>query len=88
MKPKGNEKKYTACVCVGVLMLCPACNSARRDYQYNKKPKIAVSTEVSAKITDIISLSFSRCVVYDTKTINLRQDSDSIYSVVPNIYNK
>ena len=59
-------KKYILMsVCVGLLMLCPACYPTRRDYQYIDIPKIAVSTVISADIADIISLSSSQ------------QDSDS-----------
>lgn len=72
-------KKYILLyVCVGLLMLCPACNPTRRDYQYNHRPKIAVSTAISANIADIISLSLSHCIIYDTKILSLRQESDSI----------
>lgn len=64
-------------VCV-VLVLCPACKSIRRDSQYNNRPKAAVATTASAEIANLISISFSHCVIYDTKISSLRQDSDSI----------
>lgn len=65
-------------VCVVMLILCPACQSIRRDSQYNNRPKAAISESVSAEIAGIISLSLSRCIIYDTKTVLAKQNTDSI----------